>query len=52
MADFEYLGAEGAAYDGAFATHSLGHAVALHGGDHREGVAGVAARRFHYGVAG
>src|SRR5918994_7112305 len=56
VADLQDLGAEGAAYDGAFAGHPLGHdhehPVAFDGGHHREGVAGVAARSLDYGVAG
>src|SRR5215213_6133021 len=54
--NFKDLGAEGAAYDGAFAGQPLGHdyehPFVLYYGHHREGVAGVAARGLDYRVAG
>src|SRR5918998_2309898 len=55
VADLQDLGAEGAAYGDPLARHPLRHhdehAVALHGGDHGEGVAGVARRCLDYCVA-
>jgi hypothetical protein len=46
VADLQDLGAEGAAYGDPLACHTFRHydqhPVALHGGYHREGVAGVA----------
>src|SRR5829696_1925173 len=55
VADLHHLGAERAAYGETFSAHPLGHhdehAVALDGGDHREGVAGVAGGGLDDGVA-
>jgi hypothetical protein len=55
VADLHDLGAKSAAYGHPLAAHPLGHhdehAVALDGGDHGEGVAGVAGGGLDDGVA-